>query len=507
MTTVENQAGQTAARQRRAPCDAYEPAACVMVIFGASGDLTARKLMPAVYKLDAEGLLTDKFQLVGFSRTDWDTDGFRDRMRQALREHGDEDLLDDQRVERFCRRLHYVRGDYGQVESLRRLQQFLGEQCRRDLRHVFYMAVPPSVSEVILDHMNEIGMGRDAEDTVWPKVVMEKPFGLHVEGAQRLNERLGRLFSEPQIYRVDHYLAKSTVQNLLVFRFGNAIWEPLWNSRYVDHVQITAAEQIGAEGRGGYYEEAGIVRDMVQNHVMQVLALIAMEPPVANDLESIHDRKVDIFKSLEPLGPEDFVFGQYEGYRNERNVDARSATPTFAAVRWRINNWRWRGVPFYVRSGKALARKVTEVVIQFKSVPLCVLSEEACRSVSPNVLHMRIQPDEGIRLCFVVKTPERTEEVTTAGLDFRYSGFETTMPDAYERIILDALCDQCQCGRQNRLWRADAIEAAWRAVGPLLDASAEDMAERFPNYKPGSWGPKEAEDLLRRDGRRWLVSE
>jgi glucose-6-phosphate 1-dehydrogenase len=261
------------------------------------------------------------------------------------------------------------------------------------------------------------------------------------------------------------------------------------------------------EGRGGYYEESGIVRDMVQNHVLQVLSLVAMEPPVPNDMESIHDKKLEIFKSLEPLLPEDFVFGQYEGYRGDRNVQADSATPTFVAVRWQINNWRWRGVPFYVRSGKALARKVTEVAIRFKSVPLCVLSEEACRNVSPNVLFMRIQPDEGIRLCFVVKTPERSEEVTTASLDFRYSQFHETIPDAYERIILDSLCDNCMCGRQNRLWRADAIEAAWRAVTPLLEAPKKEWAGRFPNYKVGTWGPKEAEELMRRDRRKWIVSE
>jgi glucose-6-phosphate 1-dehydrogenase len=363
------------------------------------------------------------------------------------------------------------------------------------------------VSEAILDCMKRVGFNNDGTDRFWPKVVVEKPFGLDLEGARRLNRLLGQVFTESQIYRVDHYLAKNTVQNLMVFRFGNAIWEPLWNSHYVDHVQITAAEKIGVEGRGGYYEEAGVVRDMVQNHVLQVMALVAMEPPVPNDLESIHDKKMEVFKSLEPLLPEDFVFGQYGGYRNEPRVSRDSATPTFAALRWRVNSWRWRGVPFYVRSGKALARKLTEVAIRFKDVPLCVLSEEACRNVSPNVLFLRIQPDEGICLRFVVKTPERGEEVTTASLDFRYSQFHEAIPDAYERIILDTLCGNCTCGRQNRLWRADAIEAAWRAVAPMLETSKGEWAGRFPNYNPGTWGPKEAEDLIRRDGRPWIVSE
>ena len=495
------------ARSGSLACDRYQPAARSMVIFGVSGDLAARKLIPALYKLDADGLLADAFQIVGFSRSDWDTARFCDQMRRALAEFGDKSLLDDERVSRFCGRLHYIRGDYGDAESLRRLAKFLADQHPGDNRQVLYMSVPPSVSETILGCLKQISFGNDGTDRFWPKIVVEKPFGLDVEGGHRLNRLLAQLFCEDQIYRVDHYLAKSTVQNLMVFRFGNAIWEPLWNNHYIDHVQITAAEKIGVEGRGGYYEEAGVVRDMVQNHVLQVLALVAMEPPVANDLESIHDKKMEVFKSLEPLLAEDFVFGQYEGYRDERRVDRHSATPTFAAVRWYVNSWRWRGVPFYVRSGKALARKVTEVAIRFKNVPLCVLSEEACRNVSPNILFMRIQPDEGIRLCFVVKTPQRSEEVTTAALDFRYSQFQEAMPDAYERIILDTLCGNCTCGRQNRLWRADAIEAAWRAVEPMLDTSAGEWAGRFPNYKPGTWGPKEAEDLIRRDGRRWVVSE
>ncbi len=508
MSNLDNVAETTfAVKDRLMPCDRYEPAACAMVIFGASGDLAARKLIPAVYKLDVEGLLTEKFQIVGFSRSDWDAGRFRDRMREALREFGDKKLLDDERIERFCRRLHYVRGDYGDVESLKRLIATVNQHCDGDARQVFYLAVPPSVSEAILGCMKQVGAWRDGGDRFWPKIVMEKPFGLDLEGARRLNRLLAEVFVEDQIYRVDHYLAKSTVQNLMVFRFGNAIWEPLWNSHYVDHVQITAAEKIGVEGRGGYYEEAGVVRDMVQNHVLQVLSLVAMEPPVPNDFESIHDKKMEIFKSLEPLLSEDFVFGQYEGYRSDRNVGADSTTPTFVAVRWHVNNWRWRGVPFYVRAGKALARKVTEVAIRFKSVPLCVLSEEACRNVSPNVLFMRIQPDEGIRLCFVVKTPERSEEVTTAALDFRYSQFHETIPDAYERIILDSLCDRCICGRQNRLWRADAIEAAWKAVTPLLEGPQKEWAGRFPNYQPGTWGPKEAEGLIRREGRKWIVSE
>ncbi len=489
-------------------CDRYEPAACTLVIFGASGDLTSRKLIPAVYRLEAEGLLSDRFQVVGFGRRDWDTKQFREEMHTALKEHADGDGPDDEVMGRLCGRLHYVRGDYDASESFRRLEGFVREQGEdRAAKQVFYMAVPPSVAESILGCMKEVGLQGPADDRTWPKVVMEKPFGVDVETARQLNARLAEVFTEYQTYRIDHYLAKNTVQNLMVFRFGNAIWEPLWSNHYVDHVQITAAEEIGVEDRGGYYEEAGVVRDMLQNHVMQVLALIAMEPPVPNDFESVHDKKVEVFRSLQPLVAGDFVFGQYDGYRDAPHVDKRSATPTFAAIRWQVNNWRWRGVPFYVRSGKALARKVTEVAIRFKSVPLCVLSEEACQNVSPNTLYLRIQPDEGIRLCFVVKTPGRGEEVTTASLDFRYSQFKTALPEAYEQIILDSLCDNCNCGRETRLWRADAIEEAWKVVTPLLDVPKETLASAFPNYEPGSWGPKEAEQLLRHDGRRWMVSQ
>ena len=367
---------------------------------------------------------------------------------------------------------------------------------------MYYLALPPATSLSLLEKMAEAPAREMPGGRGRARVMVEKPFGTDLAGARRLNKLLHEMFDETEIYRIDHYIAKETVRNLLVFRFGNAIFEPLWNEKYVDNVQITAAEEIGGEGRGAYYDQAGVVRDVVQNHVLQVLALVAMEPPVAGDAESVRDKKLEVFRSLETIRKGDFVFGQYEGYRAEPSVAPESSTPTFAALKLLINNWRWKGVPFYVRAGKALATKVTEVVITFKNVPVCVLDDqEACRNVRPNVLVIRIQPDEGIRLSFSAKVPGRDDRVAQANLDFRYADFGERLSDAYERVLLDSLK-----GRPTLFWRADSIEAAWAAIAPLLDASPQETSTSFPNYKPGSWGPLEADELLRRSGASWLAT-
>ncbi|MHC4915327.1 MAG: glucose-6-phosphate dehydrogenase [Planctomycetota bacterium] len=477
------------------PSAETNPASCVLVIFGASGDLTRRKLVPALYALETEGLLGDGFRVVGFARTTMTDAEFAARLGEALGNPGGEAW------ERFASRLSYVSGGYSDPAAYARLGARLGElgaDCAAG-GYLFYLALPPEAAEDVLRGVSRNESGLPCPSGAADRVMVEKPFGRDLEGARRLNALCAARFAEENIYRIDHFLAKDTVRNLLVFRFGNAVFEHLWNRKYVDSVQITAAETIGVEGRGGYYEGAGVVRDMLQNHLLQVMALVAMEPPVAGDPESVRDRKVEVFKSLAPAGPGDFVFGQYRGYRQEQGVAPDSATPTFAALKLNVRNWRWEGVPFYLRSGKCLAKKVTEVVIGFKEVPTCVLeSPEACELLRANRLIIRLQPEEGIRLSFCTRVPGREERIAEADLDFRYSELGGALSDAYEQVLLDGLA-----GRGSYFWRADGVEAAWRAVAPLLEAGA---GGDFPSYEPGTWGPGAADELLARDGRAWLAS-
>ncbi len=482
-------------------CSAGTP--CVMVIFGASGDLTRRKLIPALFDLERQNLLPATLRVIGTSRSGGSDDEWRRQARGFVSERFGAATVGDAGLwERFARRLHYLPGQYDDPATYVRLHEAIATHClcRCQENVLFYLALPPSVTETVINRLGESPFATAGRAGPHHRVLMEKPFGTDLASARRVNALVRRVFDERQIYRIDHYVAKDTVRNLMVFRFTNAIFEPIWNRQHVDHVQITAAESLDVEGRGGYYEEAGVVRDMIQNHVLQVLSLVAMEAPLAGDEESIRDRKNDVFRALLPPEPADVVFGQYEGYRREPGVSPTSTTPTFAAVRVSVNNWRWQGVPFYVRSGKAMSQKLTEVVIRFRSVPLCVLgSATACAAVQPNTLFLRIQPHEGIRLTFNAQEPGTSDLVGQTNLDFRYESFGQVMPESYARVVLDALQ-----GKPALFWRSDSIEAAWAFVEPLLQAQKQLAPEGFPNYRKGEDGPAAADELLRHDGRAWL---
>lgn len=463
---------------------------CSMVIFGASGDLTKRKLIPSLFRLFQEGLLPDSFAMFGYGRSEMSDEAFRSRLQS-----GDAGAEWDA----FAGRLFYVQGGYDEAEGYRRLLTRIQDAPTGCGKHVvFYTALPPAVTETLLGTLGAVWQADAPETLAAARILIEKPFGVDLESAARLNRLLLERFPERHIYRIDHYLAKDTVRNLMVFRFANAMFEPLWNRHYIDHIQISATEALGVEGRGGYYDTSGVVRDMLQNHVLQVMALVAMEPPAGRDEEAVRDRKAEVFRAVAQPGGGDFVLAQYNGYREESGVPETSTTPTYAAMRLQVENWRWQGVPFYLRSGKALAEKCTEIAIRFRTVPLCLLgSDEACARVVPNTLYIRIQPEEGIRLCFNAQTPGRTDSVGEAQMNFRYAELGAVTAESYERVILDAMAS-----RPGLFWRADGIEAAWRVVTPLL--AAQDAGRLDGMYERGSRGPTCGDALLAHAGHAWL---
>ncbi len=490
------------------------PESCTMVIFGASGDLARRKLVPALYSLARDHRLPAAFSVVGMGRSPLPTEGFREQMREGTAHyarHPVEPALWDS----FARGLSYVAGDPRDPEAYRRLRaelERLEHERGAEGRRIFYLAVPPSVVAPLVRNLEGAGLAR-ASAPGWVRVVIEKPFGRDLETARALNGDIRGVLAEDQLYRIDHYLGKETVQNLLVFRFANGIFEPIWNRRYVDHVQITVAEEVGVEGRGGYYEEAGVLRDMVQNHLLQLLALVAMEPPIAFEAGAVRDEKVKVLRAIRPLAPPEIgiraVRGQYgrgaiageavPAYREEAGVSPDSATETFAAVTFHVDTWRWADVPFYLRSGKRLPRRATEIAVQYRRVPHPLLGRAVSAALEPNVLALRIQPDEGITLTFGAKVPGPALTVRPVHMDFRYgSSFAASAPTAYERLLLD-----CMLGDATLFIRGDEVEAAWAAVTPVLEAWGAEAPRDFPNYEGGTWGPKGAEEMLAREGRRW----
>ena len=488
------------------------PEPCAVVVFGATGDLTARKLVPALYNLARERLLPTGFSVVGFSRRDWDDDQFRAAMKDAVAKFSRTPLQEDI-WESFARTLHYVRGDFSAMPGYELLADRLVKQ---DSAHgasgnrLFYLATPPTAYAEIARNLGEAGLSRGGPNARWARLVVEKPFGRDLESARKLDQALGLVFRERQIFRIDHYLGKETVQNILVFRFGNGIFEPIWNRRYVDNVQVSVAETVGVEGRGSYYEETGALRDMVQNHLMQVLALVAMEPVSSFRGDAVRDEKVKVFHSMPPIRDVDAqtMRGQYTagailgervpGYRGEPEVAPESMVESFVAMKLEIQNWRWADVPFYLRVGKRLPKRATEVAITFKRAPLQLFRMIGGDAPAPNLLVLRIQPDEGISLRFGAKVPGTRSDVRPVNMDFRYgTSFGVDPPEAYERLLLDAMI-----GDSTLFTRWDSVEAAWELLTPVLQAWDEGASPlRF--YEAGTWGPEEARSLIEQDGREW----
>jgi len=492
---------------------ASEP--CAIVLFGASGDLAKRKVMPALFDLAAHDSLGERYSIVGFARTPMTDESFRQTAGEAAKTISEGGPIDPAKWNEFANNLFYSAGDYGDQDAYARLSKRLTElDASHNLcgNRIFYLSTPPEVYADIIEQLGRAGLSRPCNPKAWVRIIVEKPFGRDLASAKELNQIVHNVFEENQVYRIDHYLGKDTVQNLLVLRFGNGIFEPLWNRNYVDHVQITAAETLGVERRGGFYETAGALRDMIQSHVLQLTSLVAVEPPASFDATAVRNEKLKVLQSIRPFDLEAVaqavVRGQYAkgsasgktvpGYREEQGVSPKSRTETFVAAKLLIDNWRWANVPFYLRTGKRLAKRSTEIVIQFKRAPHVVFRG---REAEPNRLILNIQPDEGISISFGAKRPGTEMSIGNVNMDFSYKeGFGEATRSAYATLVND-----CVRGDATLFDRGDNVEAAWQLVDPILDVWSAAKTASVPLYSSGSWGPRESDALLERDGRKWYT--
>jgi glucose-6-phosphate 1-dehydrogenase len=481
------------------------PDPCALVIFGASGDLTQKKLFPALYSLAFRKLLPDRFAVLGVARSEETDEEFKERMKESVQQHSRDEFRDDVWAS-LGRGMRYVATDFadegGENEVASTLEKLDRERGLEGNR-LYYLAIPPSVFPTVVE---ALGKRRSARG--WTRLIVEKPFGRDLQSACRLNDVIHEHFTEDEVFRIDHYLGKETVQNMLALRFANGIFEPIWNRQFIDHVQVTVAESIGIEGRAGYYEQAGAIRDIFQNHLLQLLAITAMEPPIDFTAESVRNEKVKVLRAMHTPGPKSVVRGQYgrgfvegeevSGYREEEGVDAQSMTETYVAAKLYVDNWRWADTPFYVRMGKRLPRRETTIAIQFKRAPHPPFEETSADGLRPNVLLVHIQPDEGVSLAIGAKVPGQGMTIRTVHMDFLYGGaFRTGMPEAYERLILD-----CMLGDATLFTRTDEVVEQWKLVDAMVAPWLRDRPS-FPNYAAGTWGPPSADELLYRDGRSW----
>jgi glucose-6-phosphate 1-dehydrogenase len=486
------------------------PSATTLVIFGASGDLTRRKLLPAVYHLSRAQRLPAEFNVVGVARTPMTDDEFRQQFHDSLKEFAGLQQPDEVSTA-LARALTYVYGEMDDPALYGRLVTCMKEsRCADGV--LFYLAIPPSVYGTVAQQLSAAGLTRPTSPQGWRRIIVEKPFGTDLKSAQALNQQLHTHLDESQIFRIDHYLGKETVQNLLVFRFANGMFEPVWNRRYIDHVQITAAETVGVERRANYYEGAGALRDMVQNHLMQTLALVAMEPPTTFSAENVRDRKHDVLLSIQPLlenNGSHVVRAQYgagwvngaevPAYRREDGVNPGSTTETYVSLRLNLDSWRWAGVPFYLRTGKRLPKRTTEIAIQFRRPPLHIFKKVSSSSIAPNLLIVNVQPDEGISVRFEAKLPASRMQLAPVMMNFRYgSAFGVPVPEAYETLLLDAML-----GDATLFARHDFVESSWALITPVHEAWKAAGATAIPTYEAGEWGPAEADAMMAADGRRW----